>query len=182
MAARARANMAWLVQVESDYGTRMLRAHPQVVTDDGELRNPSWGWSEDGREFADLQVQAYLGDSDWRTNTSTGGKLWGLGHYFKPHRIDNAEHARSIATMFGRIERGLKKAEEEGGYVKDGDFLAYLTRIGAAIGIREYHVRNYGRQLEMSGERFRKVNVSTLQWWIADVQELAEKSPATLKG
>jgi hypothetical protein len=181
MAARVQPTLAWLVQVVEQYDTRFIRAHVVVPNSAGELLNLLWDRydSGDGREYADFQVQCYLGHSEVHTDSGRG-ELWGFGHEFTPYRVDSAERARSMATVFARVQRGLDKAERESGNLADGDFVGYLLRVGTALGIRAYWVRNHQRQREMTGDRFRKVTASTLQWWVSETQTIARERPAEL--
>lgn len=174
---------AWLVQAEEQYGTRFIRAHVVIPQPNGELFNPSANYPSDaGYEFADFRVTAYLGHSSstFSTEDTNPGEIWGLGHEFAPFTVTRAERAQAMVSVFRKVARGFAKAEAEGGYVRDGDFHAYLLRIGTSLGIREYHVRNGKRARDMSGETYRKVTPSTLQWWIGDVQDTAINRPHEL--
>jgi hypothetical protein len=179
MAVKTIAELAWLVQVTEDYGTRKIMARVVVPQENGELHAPGTYRFDVGHEFADLNVYVYLGEIDSRVQ-SDGGKTWGLSHDYTPHTVRNVEQAADIVSVFKKIERGLDKANETSGYVREGDFLAYLTRIGNAIGVRRYYVRNHKRALDNSGERYREVTVSALQYWIDDTVSLAESSPGEL--
>lgn len=173
---------AWLVQVEEEYGTRHIVAHVVIPQEDGELHNAQRGYGNDHTDYADFRVRCYLGNYTLTSSTTQGKDLWGFTHEYKPYAVESADQAKAMARVFGRVERGLKKAQESAGYVKDNDYHAYLLRVGVALGITTYYVRNAPRQKDMSGEDFRKVNADTLSWWLGDVQELAEKNPSALKG
>jgi hypothetical protein len=181
MAARIHSTLAWLVQVVEQYDTRFIRAHVVVPNSAGELLNPLWDRydSGDGRDYADFQVQCYLGHPAYVTDADRG-EVWGFGHEFAPYRVDSAERARSMATVFAGAQRGLDKAERESGNLADGDFVGYLLRVGTALGIRAYWVRNHQRQREMTGNLYRKVATSTLQWWMSETQTIARERPAEL--
>lgn len=176
---------AWLLQVEEQYGTRFIRAHVVIPQENGELFNaPSHsGFSQaPGIEFDGFRVTAYLGNVALTSSmVSAGGEIWGLGHEFAPFRVGNLDHAKSMVSVFGKIARGMAKAEAESGYVRDGDFHSYFLRIAASLNIRTYYVRNGKRQRENSGETFRKVNPATLQWWIGDISETAANRPSELE-
>lgn len=176
------SQLAWMIQVEDEYGTRRIRAYVVVPQENGELHSPGSYRFDVGHEFRDFSVGAYLGESDYSRlgSPSKGGRVWGLGHEFKPHHIDSAERAREIASIFVKIERGMRKIEADHGYVKEGDFFTYLTRIANVLRVRTFYVRNHKRAREMSGEVYRKVNASALQYWIDNTSQLAEESPAEI--
>jgi hypothetical protein len=174
---------AWSVQVEEKYGTRFVRARIVIPQENGDLHNPSNNYpTETGYEFADFRVTAYLGHDSgtFGVTDSNPGEIWGLGHEFAPFTVSRVERAAAMVKVFRTVSRGLTKAESESGYVKDGDFHTYLLRIGAALGIRTYYVRNGLRQRNMTGEIHRKVTPATLQWWIGDVQDTAINRPGEL--
>jgi hypothetical protein len=179
MTTQSRAALAWLVQAEQNYGTLFIRAHVVAPTPEGELLTLEWDRPGVGRQYADFQVRCYLGHPDYVTDGDPGD-LWGFVHEFAPYRVDSAERARSMAGVFTRVQRGLDKAERESGYLAEGDFVGYLLRIGAALNVRTYWVRNHRRQREMTGDRFRATAVSSLQWWLTETRTIARDHPADL--
>jgi hypothetical protein len=175
MATSSRPNLAWLVQVEEEFGTRHIRAHVVKPQDDGALHNVvANSWSEPAREFADLRVTAYLGDVTYETNRSGGGRIWGVGHEYKPFRIDSAERAREIARMMDKIKRGLDKATSDLGYLADEDFGGYLGRVGMAVKIQTIYVRNSTPFNNVDGRKWRKLDVPGLAYWLSEVSRIAE--------
>ncbi len=187
MTTAKKANLAWLVQVEKNFDTLHIRAHVVEPQTNGELHLPDEGmgiyWEPTGPIYRDFTISAYLGEIDYRRGigTRSGGKLWGFTYaYRNVHHIESVNHARRMAAMLSRVEKGLAKATSEAGYVAEGDYLTYLTRIGRALGITRYYVRSHKRQRDMTGETYRSVTVETLQWWVAECSRLAEESPADL--
>lgn len=176
MTAKKKQNLAWLVQVEQEFGTRHIRAHIVMPQENGELHSPQADFlSRPGTEYAELRVSAYLGEIEIDHGMGTrGGKMWGCGHGYKPYFIESVERATQISRMLGKIQRGLAKAQTEQGYVADGDFLAYLGRIGEAIGVKTYYVRNSTPFQVHTGERWRKCDMPTLQFWLREVVKYAE--------
>jgi hypothetical protein len=181
MAARRQWTLAWLVQVVEQYDTRFIRAQVVTPTSTGELLSLLWDRydSGEGREYADFQVQCYLGHRDVHTDPDRGD-LWGFGHEFAPYRVDSVERARSMAAVFARVQRGLDRAERESGNLAEGDFVGYLLRVGTALRIRAYWVRNHQRQRELTGNPHQRVTASTLQWWMSETQTIARERPAEL--
>jgi hypothetical protein len=168
------ANLAWQVQVEQEYGTRFIRAHVVSVQPSGELHGLSGAGMypfDEGYEFADFRVTAYIGQdpATFGQADPNPNEIWGISHEFAPFRVERIERAAAMHSVFRKIARGFAKAESESGYVNDGDFHAYLLRVGSAVGIRTYYVRNGQRARNTSGEVFRKVTPSTLQWFVGDI-------------
>lgn len=181
--ATKKLNLAWLVQVEEEFGTRHIRASIVMPQESGELHSPQADYlSRPGSEYAELRVSAYLGDIEINHGMATrGGKLWGLGHEYKPFKVDSVERATQISRMLGKIRRGLEKAQTEQGYLAEGDFLGYLGRIGVAIGVKTYYVRNNTPfQDHIAGERWRKCDMPTLQFWLREVVKYAESDAGKL--
>jgi hypothetical protein len=176
MATSSRPNLAWLVQVEEEFGSRHIRATVVKPQDDGALHNiVANAWSEPTREFADLRVTAYLGEiEDYATNRSSGGRVWGVGHDYKPFRIDSAERAREIARTMDKIKRGLDKATSDLGYLDDADFAGYLGRVGMAVKIQTIYVRNSTPFNNVDGRKWRKLDVPGLAYWLTEVSRIAE--------
>lgn len=180
-------DLAWLVQVEESFGTRFIRAHVVLPHENGELHSPRAGFFEPASAFAELEIQAYLGDVQYPGRTSEdNGKVWGLGFSYRPHQIETADRAREIGRTLDRITRGIAKLTTDNGYVADDDFATYLSRIGAVLGIRTYYVRNslpFGNGLRgvrengTTGENWRKVTVPDLQWFVREVSKVARDKP-----
>jgi hypothetical protein len=179
---RKPSNLAWLVKPFDNYGQRMIRAEVVVVQPDGELHAPGDYRFDEGHEFASFQISAYLG---WNIGLGTSpdktaGQIWGLSHEFAPHTVKDAEHAASMLKVFRRVERGMQKAITDSGYVADGDYFSYFTRIATALGIRRYYVRNHRENYNMTGETFREADAPFLQHWLRRTSELAESKPGEL--
>lgn len=181
MAASKLPTLAWLVQVEEEFGSRHIRAHIVKVDDDGSMHTTGANsWSDPTRSYADLRVTAYLGDMRYETNTSHGGKIWGIGHEYKPFRIDSAERAREIARMMDKIKRGLDKATADLGYLDDADYAGYLGRVGMAIKVQTIYVRNSTPFQGVDGRKWRKLDAPGLNYWLSEVSRFAETDRAKL--
>ncbi len=166
-------DLAWQVSVQDSYGTRFVVAQIVSPQENGELHTPDDDRWDTGPGYADFIVRCYLGEPSFMSGSDREARLWGLSHGFRDiHMIESVEHAKRIAATMSKVERGLKKAQEESGYVRDGDYLAYLTRIAGALGIRTYYVRNQKRALDMHGDRYRKVTAENLQYWLSDVVDI----------
>lgn len=176
--------LALLVQVEERHG--QYRAVARVVmptTEDGTLTMLSPQWhdryehGEHAARFEGFEIAAYVGNqSTWGSNyaTDTDDKLWGFGVSFAPYRIDQADHAQAIARTLAAIDRGLRKASEDDGYIRDGEFARYVLRIAKILKIKDVYIRNLPRAYGMSGERYRLTNgFGTLDYWATEVMEMA---------
>lgn len=174
-------NLAWLVQVEEEFGARFVRAHIVTPREDGTLHTPSVNaWSDPTRPYAELRVSAYIGDITYETNQSAGGRVWGVGYEYKPYRIGSAVRAREIASMMTRVEKGLDKATAELGYLADDDFAGYLGRVGMAIKVPTIYVRNATPFRNMDGLKWRKLDAPGLSYWLSEVSRFAESDSAKL--
>lgn len=180
---KANPNLAWLVQTEDRFGTRLIVAQVVIPQENGELHSPGTYRFDAGHEFDGFSVSVYLGETDSSVGMrSHGSKLWGLTHEFKRHNVDSAEKARDMVRVFDRIERAMKRVNESAGYLDQDDYLGYLTRIGAALGITRFYVRNHREARERSGENYRNCGTSVpdFQSWLHYTQQLAETKPGEL--
>lgn len=179
---KLRKELGWLVQVEDEYGTKHIRARIVIPQPDGQMNYPDSGYMfDDHAQFADLTVSAYLGELEYAgSGERDRGKVWGPGYYFKPSRVEKADRARSMARMLGSIEKALHEANSELGYIPDSDFPGYLARIGRAIGVTTYYVRNSPKRRDMSGQDYRTCDVPSLTYWVSDLAKLATEEPGSL--
>lgn len=175
------STVALLVQVEERFGTRYIRAHVVIPQENGELHSvPGWEYgAQVGSDFYGFTVSAYIGDG-LGLREDNPGHIWGSSHYFEPHRVESAKHARAIARVYDRVERGLAKANDSAGYLREDDFHGYVLRVAASLGIKAIYVRNFRAQREMSGEKWRKVAPDTLAWFVSEVSRRAKSEPHTL--
>ena len=183
--APAKVDLYLLVTVHDEYGQVKLRA--EIVRknpNEGEAADypylsTSWSYGgfEPGSEFDGFAATAYVGDGGnmWGTKRDNRG-VWGIGVQYAPHHIETARHASAIARVLGRVERGLAKANETGGYLAEGDFAAHVLRIARILRVKDIVVRNHnGRNRTYSGEKYRTVNGTGMQYWVRDVVESVEK-------
>lgn len=180
---KIRKDLAWLVQIHDEYGTKKIRAQIVIPQSNGELHNPdaSWRFKGTDQEFADLSVFAYLGEIDYADNRDRQpGKVWGCGRQYTPHHIEHADHARDIARTLTRIDKGLLTVQSEAGYLADGDYAGYLARIGKILGVTTYYMRA-GRPIFFdSGERYTSGDITKVQHWLGEVTRLAVEKPGEL--
>lgn len=171
--------VAMQVQTENMYDIRRIVARFVLVQESGEFHNILWdrfGATASARHLADLAITAYVGERDYSSGSRyRNGKVWGCGHEFEPHRITTADHARSIANTLAKIQRGMDKLNGEAGYLAPDDFHGYALRIASILKVRTIYVRNLRRGQEMSGQRYRKVDGSGFQHYVASVEQYAEK-------
>jgi len=168
--------LALMVQVEQRNGSD-YRAVARVYRPvDGELRGVSWSgrfgeYGEDAARFDGLEISAYAGVGDWSASRDDESyqRLWGFGIHYAPYRVEDAKHAQTIARTFAQIERGMGKLEAEDGYIRDGEFARYVTRVAKALRIRKIYVRNVPRAFNMTGERYRLVDHAALDYWTQEV-------------
>lgn len=172
-----------LVTVHDEYGQARLRAEVcrKNTGNDGTeypFLSCSWhfGGYDPGAEFDGFAATAYVGEGGrtWdKVNRERG--VWGLGVSYSPHHIESARQAQAIARVLGKVERGLRKTDETHGALADGDYASYVLRIARILRITEVYVRNNARNRTMAGERHRKVNGTSLQYWVRDVTESVAK-------
>lgn len=158
-----RAPLALLVEVREEYGTREVAATP-VYLGDGGLRNPVFEWSGRYNDVANLDISAFV---DTGPNPCAGGAPYGYGVRFTPYRVE-LDQAEAIVKTLRRVARSLEAMDTERGYVRDGDFLTYLTRVAEILAVKHYYVRNTERLWELTGERWRRLGGGGLQHWLAD--------------
>jgi len=67
-----------------------------------------------------------------------------------------------------KVQRGLDVMDNERGYVRDGDVGTYLTRVAEILGVKHYYVHTTAQMREVTGQRYRKIDGSGLQYWLSD--------------
>jgi hypothetical protein len=162
-----KVKLAWMVQVERIYGITRVVGRVVRVQPSGELHNISWQWRfspEAGDEFGELEVGAYINDRE-REVPQVG--VWGLSARYHDLSIDSPEHARAVARVMVKLDKGMDALTKAEGYVADGNFAGYLVRVGRVLRITDYYVRNNRKGREMSGEMYRRTDGSGVQSWLA---------------
>jgi hypothetical protein len=181
---KLRKDLGWLVKVDDEYGTKKIRANIVIPQPDGSMNYVDsfyWHTAIETRDFADLTVSSYLGELEYAgTGERDRGKVWGLGYYYDAGKIEKADRARSIARMLTNIEKALHTANADLGYIDDADFPGYLARIGRAIGVTTYYVRNSPKRRDMTGQDYRQCDVPDLAYWVRDLAKLATQEPGEL--
>ena len=160
--------MALLVQVREHYGTREIAASPVYPGEGeqrGELLTPMFETGGAYNEVADLEITAYV---DTEAGVCADGGPYGFEVCFRPHRVALYQ-AEAMTRTLRRLTRGLRDLDETRGYVREGDFLTYLTRVAELLGIRHYYLYGSQRHREMTGERYDRVDGGGLQQWLRDV-------------
>ncbi len=178
MAGKGFGGAALLVQTENHYGVREIVGQFVAPQDTGELYNISWSSYEIPRELralADLTIRAYVGGTSM-VSEPDGGRIWGrtVG-YADVHRIEQVEHAKAISQTLSRIDRGLNRLNDKFGYVPDDDFHGYVMRVASTLGVTGFYVRQFRRAETRSGNKYRQVDPSALQWYIGSVSNLAKE-------
>jgi hypothetical protein len=151
--------VAFLVQIEENYGTVQMTARPVYVVG-GELLNPQW--PQYGAcpcpELADMEIGGYLREDKSGTYSPSVT--------FAPHRV-KLEQAESIVKVLRKVHKGLDRLNDTEGYLPDGDFAGYVFRVARILGIGTYYVRNTKRAAAVSGERFRLVDGVGVQSYVS---------------
>ena len=110
--------------------------------------------------LTDFQVSAYLSHDEKHA--------WGYFHgYSTPYRVDRAA-AEAMTRTLRKVDRGLDKATQHQGHVKDFD--DYLFRIAAILDTQTYYVYSTPERLSVTGEQFRRLAAPSMQSWLADLQ------------
>lgn len=156
-----------LVQVENSYNILRAVAHVQILTDEG-LLNPNWdSFGRDpatvrAKRLAGFQASAYLGDGP------TNPPVWGRQICYKPSAIYTAEHARAMAQVLERLQKGLDELNTKESYLDEGDLAGYLIRIARVLKLRPtFFIRNSPEQRAMCGDQwYREISGSGLQHWV----------------
>lgn len=172
----AQGTLVLMAQVEQDYGTYRVVTRVCRRTDT-EMLTATWsygGWDL-GAEFDGLQIHAYLGSAAGLAPLDGEQGLWGQNYSYSPYRIDSTKQAKAIASVMGRLERGLQKLNDEEGYLGNEDYAGYVLRFARVLKIKGVWVRNDARHKGLTGEPYRHVTGASLQYWVADVDRTARE-------
>lgn len=167
------------LQVEDNYGTKIVRAHVgKLDPSDGNMLNVSWrdrfGNDRLAPELDGFTIRAYVGSAAGLTPLEGERGVWGYGVEYDLYRIDDPKQAQAIARVLTKVETGMQKLNSELGYLAAADFAGYVLRVARILGIRDVYIRSVqDRVWKTSGEVFRKVDGSGLQYWVTDINERA---------
>lgn len=170
------SKLALLVQCEESYGTLEMKAYVVIPQENGELHHPQWsyGGHDFGAEFYGFEASCYVGHSDYiAAQQDREDPLWGFGCYFKPHRVESVRQARAIASVLGKLDKGMDAINASEGYIGNGDFATYALRVARVLKLTGgVYVRNTKEAQARSGETYRKVDGAGLQYWVNDKAQL----------
>ncbi len=155
-----------------------LRAFVGYFGEDGDVMVPVWsGYSapEGGEPFADLEITATLERAGKADGSGYDGSVSFCRFAFRNvHHIDTVAHAKSIASVLSKLDRGMEKLRETHGYLRDSDYGAYVFRVASILGVTEVYRRETARGEAITGAKWRAVNADDLQSWVSYVaQDLA---------
>lgn len=181
MTRSGKPNLVFHVQVEDEYGQKRLMGRVMAEQPNGELHQVQWAYGgfDPGAEYEGLEVSAYVGDNPNWSSTHPFRGVWGSGVHYQLHRIENARHAKAIASAFGRIERGLERIKQEDGYLADSDYASLLLRVARVLRIGSIFVRNSRPVFDRSGRTYQKVNGPGLQSWVASAADDIKEGKAS---
>lgn len=153
---------AFMIEPTTRFDTLFIRAHIVRVMDDGEFRNPGYDYGYADDHFNDFAVSAYINKDDAR--------IYGMfAEYREPFSVD-LKRAEGMVKHLRKVTRGMDKLNENDGYVNENDYATYLLRVARIIGIKSFYVRNDREARERSGERWRKVTASGMQYYADTVR------------
>jgi hypothetical protein len=181
MTRNGKPKLVLYVQVEDEYGQKRLKARVMAEQPDGELHYVQWAYGGygPGAEYDGLEISAYVGDHpDWDSTQHFRG-VWGSGVHYQPHRIENARHAKAIALVFARIERGLERITQDDGSLADAEYASLVLRVARVLKISAVHVRNPRAVRDRSGRTHQRVNGPGLQSWVASATEGIKEGKAS---
>lgn len=164
-----------LVQVEKEYDQYRVKGRVHRHQLDGEMESANWNYGNGlACDYDGFAVHAYLGNP-WSTGPTVESEqgVWGHSYSYSPHRIESAQQAKAIAKVMTRLESGLDRLNHDEGYLASGDLAGYLLRITRVLRIKEIWTRTTPRRFDMTGETYRKVNGSDLQYWVQEVDQSA---------
>lgn len=166
--------IAIMVQAEDSYSQHHIRAYVMLPQDDGSMHSAQ-RWSGDAaRQYAGFRLTARVGHGyDTSRGDENPGEIWGWSVEYTDVMIESAEQATEIARVLRKIETGMRKIEDTEGYTSD--LAVWIMRIARILKIKDLYVRNGQQAYGMSGERYRAVSGSALQWWVSDAVRLAKK-------
>ncbi|MFC6022979.1 hypothetical protein ACFP2T_43370 [Plantactinospora solaniradicis] len=162
MAKGKRPSYGFTIRTSDDHGTVSFLAEICVVNPDGTFYRPNSDGLGDSvhHGYADLCISAYA-----EMNTTS---VYMPRIYFQPFRLEKIDVARAMANTLSRADRGLKKVQQDHGYLEDHDFPGWLMRYGDILGIRKYFVRNTRQARGMSGQQYGQTNGPGLQFWFGE--------------
>lgn len=173
--AATKITTALLVQAEESYGMRYVRASVVLPQSDGELHTAQWTWSNSAStgRYEGFRISAWVGDTMDRQKDA--GTIWGVHVEYDVSGLREVEQAAAITKVLRTVYNGLSKLEKELGYIQHDDTHSYILRVAKALGIKDLYVHNTRDAAFRSGEQYRKVTGSELQYWLGTVSELADK-------
>ncbi|WP_426513106.1 hypothetical protein ACPPVO_22170 [Dactylosporangium sp. McL0621] len=167
MATPRQPPLAWYVQLTEAYGQARLVATVVIDPPGGDLRAITAGERgiANGAPFYGLEVAAYVAGNPGLPATG----IWGILVRYAPFDVRSAEQARAMATVFGRIERGLERLARTEGHPDDTDYAGHLIRVGRILAIGRFHVRVSRRRRQHTGEPHDLVDGDGLRRWVEQV-------------
>lgn len=172
MGSNGRPPLALCAWVDNEFGQVRLKARVMIEQPDGGLCDGvQWrygGW-DPGAEYDGLEVAAYVGESPSLAGEHPWRGVWGSSVYYVPPRIESARHARAIASVFARLQRGLDRLTRDDGHLAHGDFTTLLLRVARVLRIGSLYVRTSRKERDMSGQVHRRVSGADLQLWVTSV-------------
>jgi hypothetical protein len=178
MRESGKAVFALFVQLEDDYGQAKLKTRVMTVQPDGDLNGLLWGIGgfDPGAEYAGLEINAYVADNaSWGAKEHPMRGVWGHGVHYELPQVENARHAKAIASVLSRIERGLERLTQERGFLQDCDYAGLVLRVARILKINRVHVRNPRAVRERTGQFHRRVTAVELQSWVLSAVEDVEQ-------
>jgi hypothetical protein len=161
MTKTAKPRLTLVFQVETQYGTARLVGRVCHVNADGELRNFLGDRFEDGAEFGDFAVSAWLPHGHQASGPSFGC----TADYLSPYRVE-LYRAELMVKLLRKVNKGLERLSSERGWVPDGDFAQYALRVAEILGVREFYVHNDATAQAMTGQKFRRTDGAGVQMWV----------------
>lgn len=125
-----------------------------VAMDDS--HNSTGDYAYEDRYLSAFLVSAYVRSED----------VYGMRPWFSEVYSVELDNAEKMTKLLRKIQRGMDKLNDVEGYVKDGDFFAYLTRISRVLGVKTIYVRNTYKLRELRGELYTRMSGSDLQAYI----------------
>lgn len=158
-----------LLTLDDDHsdGTRRLVATVVSVDEHDHLHTPSDHSPPDEAALADFRITAYLDSSEEHA--------WGFSHGYQPYLVD-LDRAETIVRTLRKIAKGLDKATTEQGHVTN--FADYLFRVAKILRIRSFYLRNSDRRREITGQKFSRVDATSVQHWVREQEKQHGKQPA----
>lgn len=159
----SKVEYAFRIEPTDLHGSTRIYAYAVRLTDP----DNDYGYDATDRPLKDLRPQAWLDDKS--------GMIFGMStEYRDVHSVD-LRTAEAMVKTLRKLERGMEKLSESEGYVKADDFATYLLRAARVLGIKAFYVRNNRQQRAMSGEAYRKVAASGVQYYVDTICEAVSK-------